>query len=98
MHDLAGEQVRDSRESYVRMGAHIGFSRQALWQICRAHVIQENERAHHAPLRKRQDAADLETTEVTPPLIDHQFDHSLTSCPTPATIAGSSVCPPLACS
>src|SRR5688572_30730178 len=33
-------------------------------------VIEENERAHHVPARVRQHAADFESAEVAPALVD----------------------------
>jgi hypothetical protein len=38
-------------------------------------MVEEDERADHATLRERQNAPDLEPTQVAPPLLDHQFDH-----------------------
>jgi hypothetical protein len=40
----------------------------------RPHLVEENERADHRPRAGRQDAADLETTEITRAWNDHGFD------------------------
>jgi hypothetical protein len=38
-------------------------------------VIEKNERPDHAPLCGRQDAADLESAEITASLLDDKIDH-----------------------
>jgi hypothetical protein len=40
------------------------------------HVIEENERSHHAPAGKRQHAPDLEpAAQVLAPRLNHQLEH-----------------------
>ena len=41
----------------------------------RAHVVEEDERPHHAPLCGGQDAADLESAEIAASLLDDEIDH-----------------------
>jgi hypothetical protein len=76
VHDLPGEEIGDSREPDMRMGANIGFARQTFGQVDGPHVVEENERSDHAALGKRQDPPDFEAAEVTPPFVDHQLNHA----------------------
>jgi len=76
---LACEKICDGGEAYVWMREHVGFGRQALWQIDRSHMIEENERPHQAPLCVWQNAPDFEAADVAPPLINYQFDHCFIS-------------------
>ena len=76
MHDLAGEQIGDGRQSNMRMRAHIGAARKTGRKINRAHVIEEDERPDHAPLGEGQHAADLEAVaEFATPLFDDHLNH-----------------------
>ena len=82
MHDLAVEQIGDGRQPDVRMRPHVDRARNARREIDRTHVIEEDERPDHAPLRERQHASDLEAAEVAAPLFDDELDHgkSTPSC------------------
>ncbi|MBV8745195.1 MAG: hypothetical protein JO134_09160, partial [Xanthobacteraceae bacterium] len=57
--------------------ADVSLARQALGQIDRSHVIEEDERPDHAVARKGQNAADLEGADIAWPLINQQFDHPI---------------------
>jgi hypothetical protein len=74
MDDLAREQIRDRRQADVRMWPHVDAARQIRGHLLRSHVIEEHERADHAPLGPRQHAADLESTEIAAPRIDDHLD------------------------
>ena len=75
MHDLPIEQIGDGRESDVWMRPHVDAARDAGRKQGGSHVIEENERPHHASLCGWQDAADLESAEITAALLDDEFDH-----------------------
>src|SRR5215469_6013772 len=71
MHDLTFEQVCDRRKPDMRMWANVTTARYTGRKRHRPHVIEENERSHHAPLREGQHAADLKAAEFPLPLVDH---------------------------
>jgi len=75
MHDLAIEQVRDRRQPNVWVGSHVHRLRNAGLEIHRPQVIEENERAHHAPGRIRQHAAYFEATEIPAALVNDELEH-----------------------
>ena len=75
MDDLAREEIGDRGKPDMRMWQDIRFARQAFGQIDRPHVIEENERSHHTPFPKRQNAPDREISDVALPLINDEFDH-----------------------
>ena len=49
--DLALEQIGDGGEADVRMRPHVDAARDAGREVHRPHVVEEHERADHAPLR-----------------------------------------------
>ena len=72
MHDLAFEQIRDRREPDVRMRAH--GDAVARRKHGGPHVIEKHERPDHAPLRRRQHAANVELAEAAHARLDRQLD------------------------
>ena len=75
VHDLAVEQIGDGRKADVRMRPHIDGARDARRELHRPHMIEEDERADHPPLRPGQHAPYLETAEVLASLVDDEVDH-----------------------
>ncbi len=67
--NLAVKQIRDGREPDMRMRPHVDAGPGA--ESRRPHLIQEDERTDHAPLRRRQRAADLEIPEIGGARHDH---------------------------
>ena len=49
MHDLSLEEIGNGCDANVRVRSHVDSL--AGWKFCGAHVIEENERSNHAPLR-----------------------------------------------
>ena len=74
VHDLAFEQVSDRRNTDVRMRPNLD----ALtgWKLCRTHVIEKDERAHHLLLRSRQHPANRELPQVFFLGFDDQLNRS----------------------
>ena len=69
VHDLAVEQVGDGGEPDMRVRAHVEAV--AGTEFGRAHMIEEDERADHARLRRRQRAAHREVAEIGGARHDH---------------------------
>src|SRR6188768_4000908 len=65
------------------MRTHVDRLRDAGLEGDRPDVVEEDERADHVPARVRQHAADLETAEVAPPLVDDIHGESFTRLATP---------------
>src|SRR5262249_47732623 len=65
------------RQPDMRMRSNINRSRNALWEVNRTHMIEEYEGANHTALRAGEDATDLKTSEVAPPLVQDEIDHGL---------------------
>jgi hypothetical protein len=61
----------------VRVRAHVRLAHQALGQIDRPHVIEEDEGPDHAVARKGQNAPNFECADAAWPLINQQLDHRL---------------------
>ena len=70
--DFAVEQVGHRRKADMRMRAHVEHLAGA--QDGRAHLVEEDERANHAALRRRQRAAHFEAAYVLGGGEDHGFD------------------------
>ena len=70
--DFAVEQIGDGREPDMRMRAHVDAH--AGLEFGRAHVIDEDEGADHAPLRRRQRAPHFEGAEIGRARHDHALD------------------------
>src|SRR5690606_33694837 len=79
MHDLAREEVRDRRQTDVRMRTDIDVARDPRLEDERPHVIEEDERTDHSPPRVRQHPADVEPSEAPLPTRDHELDHGFPS-------------------
>src|SRR5262249_9524031 len=75
VHDLALEEVRHRREADVRVRAHVV----ARWDAARERrgpeVIEEHERADHAPRGLWEDAADLERAQIVRARLGHELQH-----------------------
>ena len=72
MLDFAVEQIGDGRKPDMRMRAHIDAD--AGLEFRRAHMVEKDEGADHAPLRRRQRAADFEAAEIGRARHDHALD------------------------
>ncbi len=83
MQDLAFEQVRDRRETDVRM-------RPYRYPVTgredrRPHVVEKHERADHAPLGRRQHAPDVELAQAAHARLDRELDR----CAAPRCVPAS---------
>ena len=76
MHDLASEEVGERGKADVRMRTHVDAARDRRRKIHRSHVVEEHERADHAPLGEGKDSADFEAAEVAAPLRDRELDRA----------------------
>ena len=66
------DQIGHRGEPDVRMRAHVDAL--AEQELRRAHLVEEDERADHLPLCRRQRPAHLETAEIAGPRHDHHLD------------------------
>ncbi len=62
MFDRAVEQIGDGREVDVRVRAHVDAATRG--ELCRAHLVEEQERPHHRAGAAGQRAVDLEPAQV----------------------------------
>src|SRR4051812_36417403 len=72
VHDLAVEEVGDSRKADMRMGPHIHSG--AEQEFGRSHLIEEDKGPHHLTLGRRERPPHLEAAEVASPGHDHRLD------------------------
>ena len=72
MHDLAVEEVGHGGEPDMRMRAHVDALAEE--ELGRPHLVEEDERPDHLPLRRRQRAAHLEAAEIAGARHDHGLD------------------------
>src|SRR5471032_3449722 len=72
MHDRSLEEIRDSREAYVRMGAHV--QPDARHERCRADMVEENERSDGAGSQCRQYPTHHEATDVVLMRLEKRLD------------------------
>ena len=72
VHDLAVEQEGDGGEPDMRMRPHVDALAAA--ELRRPEMVEEDERADHAPLAVGQRAAHREAAEIDAARNDHQFD------------------------
>src|SRR3569832_1513068 len=79
MRDLAFKQVRHSGQPDVRMRPNIRGLREPWSKIRGPDVIEENERSNHLVRTVRQNAPNLETTEVTAALVNYSLQHVRTT-------------------
>ena len=77
VHDLAREQIRDRRQSDVRMRPNVDAPRQIRNHLLGPHVIEEHERADHAALRPGQHAPHLEAAEIAATRFDDHLDRGI---------------------
>jgi hypothetical protein len=82
MHDLPVEQIRESRQAYVRMRPHVSAARRSIDEVRGAHVIEENERPDRALRHGRQQPRHFESTEIFSHRVDDKVEHDFS---TPAT-------------
>jgi hypothetical protein len=80
MRHLAFEQVGDGGEADVRMRTHVGAAREVRLEFCGPDVVEKDEWPNHAPLRVRQNPANLEAAQILAPLIDDKFKHVRLAC------------------
>src|SRR5437867_10790311 len=59
----------------MRVRAYIRAPRNVGRELHRAEMVEEDEGSNHAPLRERQNAANLEITERSPPGFDNHLQH-----------------------
>ena len=75
MHDLPFEQIRDRRNSDMRMRANLDA---LSWRQLRgAHVIKKNEGPDQLASRRRQGTSNREFAQVLFRGLDDQFDRAL---------------------
>ena len=72
MHDLAVEQEGDGGEPDMRMRPHVDAL--AALELGRTEVVEEDERADHAPPAVGQRAAHREAAEIDAAWNNHQLD------------------------
>jgi hypothetical protein len=72
VHDLAVEQVGDGRQADVGMGPHVHARSQQ--ELGGTHLVEEDEGAHHLPLRGGQGSPHLEAAEIPGAGHDHGLD------------------------
>ena len=72
--DLALEQVGDGGEADMRVRAHVEAASGE--ELAGAHLVEEDERADHLALARRQGAADLEAAEVVRARQQDEFDRA----------------------
>src|SRR5690606_42012526 len=71
MHHLASKQVGHRCKANVRMRADVHAPIKAWREIERSHVVEEDERPHHAPLCEWQYATNFKTAaKIATPLLD----------------------------
>src|SRR6478736_763633 len=72
VHDLAIEEIRDGREPDMGMRSdiHPGPEQELGWP----HLVEEDERANHLALSRRERAADLEAAKIAGARHNHGFD------------------------
>ncbi len=72
MHDLAVEQEGDGGEPDMRMRPHVDAL--AALELGRPEMVEEDERADHAPAAVGQGAAHGESAQIDTARNNHQFD------------------------
>src|SRR5581483_7323292 len=70
-------QIGDGGEPDMRMRANVGLARHLRRKLQRTHVIEEYERAHHAPLSERQDAPDFQEADAARTRGDDEGEHGI---------------------
>ena len=66
------QQIGDGAKADMRMRPHVDSLPGQ--ELRRAHLVKEDERPHHLPLRRGQRAAHLEPAQVAGARHDHMFD------------------------
>src|SRR3546814_4503176 len=80
MGELSVEEIADGRQPDMRMGLHIGGAKSLRRQTQGPAMVEEDERADHAALAERQDAAHREAAaEIGLARVDDELGHGKAS-------------------
>src|SRR5690606_34978674 len=69
------KQIGYGRQADMRVWQHIVLCSYRCRQLLRPHAIKENERSHHTPLAKGQNAPHFKCTNAVLTLWNKQLDH-----------------------
>jgi hypothetical protein len=72
MLELATEEVGDGRKANMRMRTYVDAP--AREELCRSHLVEEDEWPDHLALRRTKRAANLEIADVARSRYDQGFD------------------------